>query len=514
MKLKASDLSHLDEEALERFIRLKRSSSATVDYDGSHLAFMRNTWLSYEPFVVGFHTRKICEAIDQAIADFRNGKSSYLLINVHHRVGKSTIISRYAPPHFIGEFPQHEVIQCSYSQKLATNFSTFGRNVVRSDRYRALYPHIGLSGETNKKDDWVIVDANGFPTGGRVYASGLLSGLTGNGYSFGCLDDYCRGRAQAESAVFRQNTWESFTNDFLTRAAPVNITIVLATQWHWDDISGRIKNEMELNADFPRFKCLSFPARARDYKGEGEYPNEYLFEERLGKTWYRNQYATLGQYSSSALLDCNPMPRTGGRLSTNGIVYVDEVPGKKEIPWIRVWDLAHTAKQRKGDDPDWTSGTRLCFVRKQGDAVPYLYIADVARTRDGAVKRDKMIKSKVVADGVYIEQVVENTIDSKDAYEYLCEAMPEISWKKHSVKGDKGARATPLEAIFEAPGHVVVQRAEWNEAWLNEILRFDGTGQEHDDQVDNLSAGYEHQISNCRGFDEDIRQEMAALRSR
>lgn len=514
MRLKESDISRLDEDSLERFIRIKRSAASTVDYDGSHLAFMQNCWLSYEPFIIGFHTRKICEAIDRALDDFRHGKSTYLLINVHHRVGKSTIISRYAPAHFIGEFPNHEVIQCSYSQKLATNFSTFGRNVVRSDKYKALYPKIALSSETNKKDDWVIVDDNGYPTGGRVYASGLLSGLTGNGYSFGSLDDYCRGRAQAESEVFRQNTWESFTNDFLTRASPVNITIVLATQWHWDDISGRIKSEMDINPDFPRFKCLSFPARAKDYKGEGKYPGEYLFEERLGKQWYRNQYATLGKYSAAALLDCNPLPRTGGRLSLDGICYVDEMPGKKELHWARIWDMAHTAKQRSGNDPDWTSGTRMAFERRKGEAVPYLYIADVARTRAGAVERDRMVKSKADGDGVYIDQVIENTLDSKDVYEYIKKAMPENKWEKLEIRGDKGARATPLESIFETPGHVIVKRGEWNDAWLNEILRFDGTGREHDDQVDNLSAGYQYLVLKDSGFDADFCAEMANYRSR
>ena len=300
----------------------------------------------------------------------------------------------------------------------------------------------------------------------------------------------------------------------LDRAAPVNITIVLATQWHWDDISGRIKMEMDGNPDFPRFKCLSFPARASDYKGEGSYPGEYLFEERLGKQWYRNQYATLGKYSASALLDCNPMPRTGGRLSTDGIVYVDEVPGKKELKWARVWDLAHTAKQRQGDDPDWTSGTRLAFERRAGDPIPYLYVADVARTREGAAQRDRLIKARALADDVYVEQCVENTIDSKDAFEYLQKAMPEIRWKKLDVRGDKGSRANPLEAIFEAPGHVIVKRADWNDAWLDEILRFDGTGREHDDQVDNLSAGYEHLVAGGAGFDDDFRKQMAAYRSR
>lgn len=506
------DFSNMDDETLERFIRLKKSAKAIVDYDGTHLAFMKNTWMSYEPFIVGFHTRRISEAIDEAFKDFRQGKSTYLLINVHHRVGKSTIISRYAPAHFIGEFPHQEVIQCSYSQNLATNFSTFGRNVVRSEKYKAMYPNVRLSTETNKKDDWVIVDGNGFPTGGRVYAAGLQSGLTGNGYAFGCLDDYCRGRAQAESAVFRQNMWEAFTSDFLTRAAPVSITIVLATQWHWDDISGRIKSEMETNPDFPRFKCLSFPAKASDYKGEGKYPGEYLFEERLGKQWYRNQYATLGVYSASALLDCSPIARTGGRLSTDGIVYTDTMPEDKDVQWARIWDLAHTAKQREGDNPDWTSGTRMAFQYLPGDPVPYLYIKDVCRTREGALKRDNLMKAKALADGYYVKQAIENTIDSKDAYEYVSKAIPEVSWNKLDIRGDKGSRATPLEAIFQTKGHVIVKRAEWNDDWLNEVIRFDGTGREHDDQVDNLSAGYEFLVNKARLFSEKVRADMASIR--
>ena len=79
--------------------------------------------------------------------------------------------------------------------------------------------------------------------------------------------------------------------------------------------------------------------------------------------------------------------------------------------------------------------------------------------------------------------------------EYLKKAMPEINWNKVIMgKGDKATRAVPLEPIFEAPGHVHVKRAAWNDDWIDELLRFDGLGKEHDDQVDNLSCGYQFQI--------------------
>lgn len=486
----------------------------------SHLQFIKHCWrkTATDPFIEGFHTRKICERIDQAFADFRNGESTYLLINVHHRSGKSDIVSRYLGSHFLGEFPSHEVMQVTYQANLSTSFSAFGRNVFRSDKFRELYPNISLSRETNKKNEWVIMGHDGRETGGRLYASGLQSGLTGSGFSLGILDDYFAGRSEAESRVQRDNAWAAFTDDFMTRAAPVSIVIVLATQWHWDDVSGRIRQEAKDNENFPQFEELVFPARANDYRGEGEYSGKYLFTERYGEEWYERQYATLGPYSAAALLDCNPYMRTGGVLSTDGIVYHSDVrhefPSDTGVSWWRIWDLAHTARQRQNDDPDWTSGTKLAFETKPGDPVPHLWVRDVKRIRAGAAERDRFMQGIASMDGKFVRQGIENSIDSKDAWEYITAAVPDVSWNKIQTHGDKLVRAAPLEAIFAAPGHVHVLRAEWNEEWIEEVIRFDGLGTTHDDQVDNLSAGYQVCVSQGYILDKDIREQMKARRKR
>lgn len=483
----------LDEE--REFLELSELAFQ-IDARKNHLDFMRYTWRkgTDDPFVVGFHTRKICERIDKSFADFRKGISTNLLISVHHRAGKTDIVSRYLSPHFLGEFPDKEVMQTSYQARLAGKFSSDARDIVRSAYYKKLYPKIYLSKESNAKADWTLVDVNGTPTGGKLFASGLSSGLNGNGYALGILDDYCAGRKQAESLVQRDSAWDAFRSDFSTRTAPVYIRIVLATQWHWDDINGRIRKEMAENPDFPRFEILSFPAKAKDYKGAGKYPGKYLFLERYPESWYKNQYATLGKYGSAALLDCDPQFRTGGVLSTDGIVWVEEkdMPSIDVKRWQRVWDLAHTAKQRAGDDPDWTAGTLHAFERIPGDPVPHLWIRHVERIREGAVKRDDEIKRRIITDGKFVKQYVENTSDAKDACEYIKKLVPEYSVSEVNTagKGDKLVRATPLEPIFEAKGHVHVMIGSWNDDWLDEIMKFDGSGKQHDDQVDNLSAGW------------------------
>lgn len=449
-----------------------------------HLDFMQYVWRGLDPFAIGFHTRAICARIDKAIADYREGKTTYLLINVHPRSGKTEIISKKLGPHFLGEFPQAEVMQVSYAADLAIRFSAHGRSIITDPLYQSLYPNVKLTEDANQKKDWRLT------AGGGLMAAGLQGGLTGNGFALGILDDYCSGRAEAESKVQRDNAWDAFTNDFLTRIAPVGIVIVLATQWHVDDITGRIKQAMADDPAFPRFEIMAFPAKAADYEGEGEYPNEYLFEERYSKQWYETQYATLGKYSASALMDCRPISRSGGRFGVGNIEWLDALPDKP-LRWVRVWDLAHTAKQRSGDDPDFTSGTKLAFEKRPGDPVPHLWVAHVFRTREDAAKRDPMIKAIAMADGAQIKQGVEVSLDAKDAFQYFRQAMPQISWYAIQCKrGDKGTRATPLEPIFEAPGHVHVLRGKWNDDWIDELLRFDGLGKDHDDQVDNLSAGY------------------------
>ena len=128
---------------------------------------MAYCWRKTEPFVVGFHTRKICERIDKAIADFRKGKSTYLTINLHHRSGKSDILSRFLPPHFLGEFPECEVMSTTYKAGLTEKFTADARNIFRSEKYNRLYPEIALSPESNAKSYWEIVNArDGAPLGG------------------------------------------------------------------------------------------------------------------------------------------------------------------------------------------------------------------------------------------------------------------------------------------------------------------------------------------------------------
>lgn len=475
-----------------------------------HLAFMQYCWRKAgdDPLIVGVHTRKICERIDQAMEDFRHGKSSFIRIAVHHRSGKSDIVSRFLPAHFIGEFPDREVIQTSYNVEKSLELASDGYDTFLSEKYKELYP--GMGTVTAAIRDWKITK-DGAKTGGRVYASSLFSGLTGSGYHLGIVDDYVSGREAAESPSTRRGIWNSFTNDFMTRRAPVSITIILATWWHWDDLHGRIKRKNEVggeeyDANFPVFEVVKFPARAIDSPFGSEYDGEFLFERRYNAQWYREQYAELGVYSGPAVMDCNPIRKGGSILSVEKITThpnLDEFP--KGLRWYRVWDFAHTEKQRTGDDPDYTGGTLLAFryVGRNFElkTVRYeIWVRDYVQFRELAPKRDQKIIDVTRDDGQDVQVLVEDSLDSTDGAQYLKARLLGLR-VVHLVPcvGDKVVRCTPIEPYFEG-GLVHIVRAAWNRIWLDALERFDGSGSSHDEPVDNLTCAYMHVTSPSRGY--------------
>jgi predicted phage terminase large subunit-like protein len=443
-----------------------------------HLNFMSYTWTNQTtPFLVGYHTRRICACIDMAIEKFRQGISTYWVIEVPFRHGKSEIISRKLPAHFLGLFPDCKVILCGHTTELTEGFSKISRNLVLTPQYRDLFSGVNIDPGSSSGAHWKIRGREG-----ECFASGLLGSLSGQGYHLGLLDDYCRNRADAESETMREKMWNAFTNDFMTRGAEVSITIVTATTWHVDDIIGRIKRSQKDDPEFPRFVIIKFPALS------DKYPTGTLFPEKFSKKWYRQWKAVLGEYGFSSLMQLEPIKRGGNILNTDCIVKhnsLSEYP--KNLKWYRIWDLAHTAKERAKQDPDYTSGTLLAF--NVVDDMLHLWVKNVNRMRKTAPERDAEIRTVAQLDGAYVKIGVGGSVDAKDTIA----VMRKILNGKRSVYAvsenkDKVVRATPLEPIFKAGNVHVPMGAPWLDEWIAEINAFPLGA--HDDQVDNLSAGY------------------------
>jgi predicted phage terminase large subunit-like protein len=445
------------------------------------LDFILKTWQRpTEPFLVGVHTRGVCQVIDEAIDEYRAGRSSFHVIVLPFRHGKSDIVSRYLPPKFLAEFKDRDVLLATYGQDLASDLSRFARNLMGSAEYAAIFPGVEVSRESSAADRWGIQGENA----GGMAAVGLGGAMTGRGYALGIVDDFLKSREEAESQTVRDTRWQAFISDFLTRRAPVSITLVIGTRWSTDDPIGRIEKAMGQDEKFPAFKFLKFPALSDDY------PSGTLFPERFGKEWYESQKAALGSYGFAGLMQGEPIVRGGNMFRIDNIDIVEAEAVPKDLRWVRCWDLASTMKQVGKRDPDFTVGVLMAVERRKkvmGKADQHVWVWHMARGQWDAPQRDKVIQAVAEADGPGVRIVLEQAGGYKDTVTRLEEMFRgKRTVLKYTPVGDKVVRCEPLLAAVEGKCFHIL-KAEWNGALIEEMAVWPYGA--HDDQEDAIAVG-------------------------
>ena len=468
---------------MDRFEKVKQEWARR-----EHKEFVKYTWNEAHSFIEGKHLDIICERIDKALDDYAAGKSTFLVIAVPFRHGKSQVISRYLPVNFIGKHPDAEVIAASHSQAFSNKLSRYARKVFNSKSYQSVYKNVRISSSSFRVGNWEIEGHNGSTTW-----AGIGTGIGGSGYSLGILDDYLKDRKSAESQIIRDNQWEWFTQVFLSRRAPVSITIVISTPWHTDDIIGRISKAKDDDPEFPDFEFLRFPGISQ------EYETGYLWPERFSESWYKSQRASLSSYGFQSLMQCDPVTRGGNVFQTDLIKIVDEIPDG--LRFVRGWDLASSKKEKLKTNPDWTVGVSLAVryvdspFKEISEKIPQIFVRDVERIREEAPTRNERIKELALREKVKIG--VEAFGAYKDAYTTMYNILNGLVMvEKMQLPGDKMTKAEPLEPIIAA-GNFHILRGPWNDEYIKEFSDFPSGA--HDDQVDATAVSYE--LANDGGFD-------------
>jgi predicted phage terminase large subunit-like protein len=453
-----------------------------------HLEFLKYTWQNSDPLKVGIHTKAICNIFDKAMDDYSRGKSSYLLIKVPPRHGKSDMLSRYGIPRFLGLYPDKEVIQFSYSADLSESFSKDARRIMRSEQYGKVFPDVRLSVDSQGVEQWGIA-YKGKETRGKAQFVGMGGSVTGKGGDLIIGDDFCRNRQDAESSVYRDRTWESFCNDIMTRRAPVCIVVIMATAWHVDDLFGRIKEQVAINPEFPQFQEINFPAFSSDYS------TGILFPERFDADWYNGQRAVLGEYGTAALMQGEPRIKGGNVIRVDKIKYLSDADFNEltgSMTFYRGWDIASSAEERFRSDPDYTSGCLLAVspVGKIGNnLINGIFVSDYVRGKWEAGERNQRIVATAIADTDRVMVGVEAFGGYKDAFTQVRDALQGVrSVSKVNLPGEKAAKAAVLEPIFDA-GNVYMRKAPWNEAVVKQLADFPSG--KHDDDIDSMVVAYE-----------------------
>lgn len=242
------------------------------------------------------------------------GEAKKVIIATAPRHGKSEICTRRFAAWYTGRHPTKDIIIATYNAKFAEDFGAEVREIIRSQRFRQVFPDYEL-------DKWAA-DHITNKAGGNIYFIGRRSTTTGRGGDLIIVDDPTKDDKEAVSADFREDCWQWFTQTLLTRRHTDRAAVVISqTRWHEDDIIGRLtdpSNPAYSAKLHEGFELFNLPAIAVEDDPMGRKPGEALWPERFNLD-YLDEMREANARAFAALYQSDPVPESGVFYQKEGI---------------------------------------------------------------------------------------------------------------------------------------------------------------------------------------------------
>ena len=408
------------------------------------------------------HHRLLLDRLDL----LRTGKIDRLMVLMPPGSAKSTYASVIFPAWWLARHPGHAIIAACHTNNLATHFARRVRNLAAEHAAELGYE---ITPTQRANTDWTTT------SGGGYFAAGVRGPVTGRRADLVLLDDPIKSHAEADSVVLRDNLWDWYRSDLLTRLKPNGRVVLIMTRWHEDDLGGRVLDSPD------GWDVLKLPALAEAGDPLGRRLGEPLWPEWEGAAALARKRAAVGPRVWSALYQQDPRPDKGAMFRIQAIGTLDAAPAPTRM--VRAWDLAATAAT-EGRDPDWAVGLKL-----SRDAQGRFTVHDIVRLQGSAHEVEQAIRNTAAADGreVAIGLPQDPGQAGKQQVSWLASRLAGHHVASSPETGSKLVRAGGVAGQVEA-GNFAVVRAPWNRAFLDELQAFP-SGRK-DDQVDALSRAF------------------------
>lgn len=461
---------------LERELLKIREAELIHKARGSLLAF---TLFSKPDYNVNWHHRRICNALD-AVA---SRQLKRLLIMMPPRHGKTELGSRRYPAYVLGRDPDRAIIAASYADSLAARNNRDVQRIMDSRKYAQVFPHSKLSGSnvrTAAQGTWLrnsdmfeIVEKRG-----SYRSAGIGSGITGMGADDLIIDDPIKNWKEALSSTRRNDIWEWYTSTAFTRLEKGGSIIVIMTQWHEDDLSGRIMSGMNEEDDEP-WTVLKLEALKESVtQGDPRQPGDALWPWKYDVKSLHAIKKQVGPRIWNSLYQQDPVGESGN-------VWLAEWWKEwRELP--RFEEKIISADLRFKDHRD--SGSWVVFQAWGRKGEDY-YLLDQVRGRWGYSETEEGFLRFATKHKDAREKLVENKANGAALESRLKTKIPGI--KLVEPDGSKPVRAMACEHVL-ASGRTWIpadrQANPWVEGFVRECSAFT-TSMSHkeDDQVDTAS---------------------------
>ena len=416
--------------------------------------------------VVGFepalHHRFIIDRLEAVV----RGEIKRLALFLPPGSAKSTYASILFPPWYLAQKPGTVTLSCSHGVDLAESFGRKCRNIISEHEEFLGY---GLAEHSKAAGRWETT------TKCEYMAAGVGTKIAGRRADLGLIDDPVGSKEDADSKLIRDRHWDWYNFDFKPRLKPGASIILIQTRWHEDDLAGRI-----LEKEAEDWIVISLPFIAEENDPLGRKPGERLWSE-----WYTTkmeQEARAVPRLFSALYQQRPTPDEGDFFQKYMLQEYELAQLPKELSVYVGSDHAVSTKE---------SADRTCIIPVGIDSAGDIWVLPD-------------VWWKIAPSDETVEAMLE-----------LCKRRRPITWwagRDHITQGigpflrvrmretgifvpmedtvsvrDKRSRATSIRDRM-AMGRVHFPSfASWWPGAKEELLRFTGNEDKHDDFVDALA---------------------------
>lgn len=438
----------------------------------SFFEFIKEFWETIDSAdpVWNWHIKYMCDEV-QAMAErvfLGLPRLHDLIINIPPGTTKSMTMSVMFPAWVWTRFPIAKFVTASYKESLAMDLSRKNKDVVTSDKYRAVFPEIKLRADQAVKTHFQNTH------GGFRVAFGTGSPIGFHGH-FIIVDDPIDPEGVSETAIRSANVLMDQKLSTRMVSKDVSPTILIMQRLHQDDPTAHM---LAINPP-GAIKHICLPAEAtgdvRPIGLKSRYVKGLLdpvrmTQKALDRLKLRGEYFYSGQFLQ------NPIPAAGGMFKTERI-RIEQTPPVKLTKIIRYWDTAATA-----GGGAYTVGVKMA---KNGDGT--LWVLDVKRGRWDAAARNALIKQVAQMDGkeVIVGFEQEPGGAGKEAVENITRMLMGFRTRSDRPTGDKVVRADPYASQVNA-GNVKMVAGKWNADYVNELSYFPMS--KFKDQVDASSG--------------------------
>ena len=445
--------------------------------------FVRYFWDTIIPEkpVYNWHIPYLCKELQQIgeRVKQRLPKEHDLLINIPPGTTKTTICVIMYPAWIWTIDPTQRILTTSYSASLAHKSSVKAKDIIKSKKYKALYPKVEIRTDIDNKEHYQNTK------GGERMSFGLGGSILGSHAHQIIVDDPLNIK-EAQSDQIRDKTNENFDSVTSTRKVDKKLTpvITIMQRLHEDDTAGHILSQ-DTNV-----KHINLPAmdngKIMPKFLKTKYKDGLLDPVRLDNEILSEMKKKLGSYGFAGQMMQEPAPSDGGLIKKDWFVYntMDELITKsqgKELIWNYEVDGAFTSKKENAQ----SAILAWCMYENQ------MYIREVTGVWEEMPDFINTLKSFVARNGY--------TNSSKINIEAKATGLPIIHTLRRTTGlnvvedkiKNKGAANDKISMVhssipFIESRKVVLIKGDWNESFVLQCATFPNSKLK--DKVDCLVA--------------------------